>query len=228
MSPDAGAIPGMGHGRTSASGRRHGWRWIPSAAALCVAIAVAVLAANAKSLDGRSGFVQAHGIRADGTVRAVVTDPHCSFYDGECIPTTRVRVELTSTVMRHRTTTVYLSHGSQLTVGSRATVLLDPHQVTYAELPGSPYHGGGGWLLLAIVAVVALILAGALSPYGTRFVRRRKSTVLLPGNALQGPQDEWRPAADATAEEVGSAGPKVGFDGRPLPRPPFEGFGPGI
>jgi hypothetical protein len=38
----------------------------------------------------------------------------------------------------------------------------------------------------------------------------------------------WPHAPDATEEEVGNAGPKVGFDGKPLPLSPFGdagGFG---
>jgi hypothetical protein len=41
------------------------------------------------------------------------------------------------------------------------------------------------------------------------------------------PHIEIQPAPDATVEEVGSAPAKIGFDGRPLPKPAFEhaGFG---
>ncbi len=37
------------------------------------------------------------------------------------------------------------------------------------------------------------------------------------------PYIEIQPAPDASIEEVGNAPPKIGFDGRPLPKPAFEG-----
>jgi hypothetical protein len=41
------------------------------------------------------------------------------------------------------------------------------------------------------------------------------------------PHIEIQPAPDATIEEVGNAPPRIGFDGKPLPKPGFEhaGFG---
>ena len=52
---------------------------------------------------------------------------------------------------------------------------------------------------------------------------------LRPPTGLPTPADlpqthvEIQRAPDATVEEVGSAPPKIGFDGKPLPKPMFEG-----
>jgi hypothetical protein len=210
--------------------RGAGWRAVPCFVALCVAIVLAILAADAQSPDGRSSLVQAHGVRVPATVRAVSRDTHCSFFDGHCIPTTQIQVRLTLAVNGVGTTTVHFPGASHVRVGSRISVLVDPKDASYAELPRAPYRAAGGWIVLAAISALCAAIALALSPPLARALgrSRRRSAALAPEGVPAVTHDQWQAAPDATAEEVGSAGPKVGMDGRPLPRPPFEGFGPGI
>ncbi|HTX30235.1 MAG TPA: hypothetical protein VMD09_02565 [Solirubrobacteraceae bacterium] len=39
------------------------------------------------------------------------------------------------------------------------TVLVDPHQPTYAEFPGHRYRGAGGWIMFAVAAAFVALLA---------------------------------------------------------------------
>jgi hypothetical protein len=65
-----------------------------------------------------------------------------------------------------------------------------------------------------------------------RLIRKRGRRVTTAAEATVddrvSPDQQWPHAPDATEEEVGSAGPKLGFDGKPLPPSPFGdgGFGP--
>jgi hypothetical protein len=57
------------------------------------------------------------------------------------------------------TTTVSYPNRTHLAAGDSATVLVDPQQLGYAELPGHPNTTAGQWALGFALAVVFALLA---------------------------------------------------------------------
>ena len=156
------------HGPGRARRRRRG-RFAPLAITLFfllesgAAIGFVVLAISSHAADARSDDVQHHGIRTSGTVRLVKSNQICNpdprSVNLPCLSSANVRVALTSPKDGVGTTTVHESGASDLRAGDRISVLLDPRQPDYAELPGRPYRGPDGWLAVAFIAAFFLVLA---------------------------------------------------------------------
>jgi len=86
----------------------------------------------------RSSYTQAHGVRRD----ARVISEHTS--TGK-YPTSALAVRLSGPVNGHDTTTVHIQGAPTYSPGARVTVVVDPQDPGYAELPGAPYTSDGQW-----------------------------------------------------------------------------------
>lgn len=151
--------------------------------------AFVILTISSHSQDARSSFVQHHGTKAGGVVRSIdnrtICDPDPRGAH-TCFPSAGITVSLTAATDRVRTTTVHHAGPSHVHIGERISVLLDPRQPGYAELPGAPYRRAGGWILVSLIAalfaalacVEARSLARALAL--RRRHRRRSPTSLRP------------------------------------------------
>jgi hypothetical protein len=167
--PEAQALDAA-HAARRARLRRHRHRFSPTTmAAFCVfttsvTVALVALGVRAQSLDSRSGFVQSHGIRSRGTVLAVHNHQYCQALAGgagksACIPRADIQVKLSAPVAGVRTTVAYYPYLSFLRRGQVVTVLVDPREPGYAELPGHRDRGAGGWIIFAAAAAVVALLA---------------------------------------------------------------------
>jgi hypothetical protein len=89
-------------------------------------------------------------------------------------------------------------------------------------------------ILIVIVGAVVFELAIVLLHRRSRrsrpaqLLRKRGADKLTSGDETACASHHQCRSRDMTVEEVGSAGPKLGFDGKPLRRLHFEGSGPGI
>lgn len=106
----------------------------------------------------RSSYTQAHGVRTAGTVVSAVNTSVCSARGG-CSYTASIVVLLSSPVRGTTTTTVSYPDRTQLARGDAVTVLVDPQQLGYAELPGHPNTTAAQWALGFALAVVFALLA---------------------------------------------------------------------
>jgi hypothetical protein len=150
--------------------RRHRHRFSPGVmASFCAfttitAIAVTGMAIDSQSLDSRSAFVQSQGMRMTGIVEAVHNHQYCQAIAGgagrsACIPRADIQVKLPVPIHGVPTTVAYYPYLSFLRRGQRVSVLVDPRQPGYAELPGHRYRGAGGWLIFAVIAALLALLA---------------------------------------------------------------------
>lgn len=148
--------------------RRHThWTQRIAPVLLLVALGIATIvvvpgAYSAYSAIGQSGRVQDHGIRAAGLVVSVSNTERRYIDVGYTYGLrtwvwyrARITVELRSD---DETTTVYAPMASPLRVGAQVTVLVDPNDPNYAEFPGQPLEHGGGWILVAILAGLLILL----------------------------------------------------------------------
>jgi len=122
--------------------------------------------------DGmRSSYTQAHGISR--AARVISEDVGT----GKA-PTSAATVQLSEPVNGHDMTTVYIQGAPAYSPGTTITVVVDPQDPGYAELPNAPYTSSAEWVLpLGIGLAVLLIIPFCL---GVRFLvllRSRRRTL---------------------------------------------------
>lgn len=132
------------------------------------------------SYDDRSAYVQAHGLSRSAVVDRVrniaTTNKGVTRY------TATLSVTVKSLSGSNRNAVVYSPERAQVKPGSTITVLLDPQQPAYAELPG--YPDNHGWILSVILSLGAVGL-GVLAVYFwlgfIATIRRQPIWSLVPG-----------------------------------------------
>lgn len=99
----------------------------------------------------RSAYVQSHGLPASARVVAVEEHEHCG--RGGCTHTADIDVVLAGGARAD----IHFPASSSLSSGAHVSVLLDPRDRSYGELPGYPYKTRSQWLLaLAFTAFIGL------------------------------------------------------------------------
>lgn len=130
---------------------------------------------NLSAID-RSAYVQAHGLRRAAVVEAVQN--FSTTYRGTTSYTATINVTVRSPAGGDRNAVVYVPAQDQAEPaepGSTITVLLDPQQQAYAELPGQPNQGGGPWgplLFFAIATLFAVLAVPFWLGFFATFLRR--------------------------------------------------------
>lgn len=161
------AAPRYRPARHTPHSRRLSWIWMAVLAAI-----FGVVTGVGFSGWSQSNDTQHHGIAAIGTVTNVVKVHHTTRSGG--YSTYNLDVHLSPAVQGRSTTTVHTPDGHPpASDGQQISVLLDPHNPGYAELPGQPVHD----LSLAIAGIVLLSIIVAIA--GWRLVRgliRRRAT----------------------------------------------------
>ena len=114
-----------------------------------VAVGTAIIVAASVPAYGnaaRSSYTQAHGVRrvAEVMIQNAGTEDYPSRGGGR-VPTSTAAVWLSEPVNGHDTTTVHV-HGAPLYPDASVTVLVDPQDPGYAELPGAPFTTIASWL----------------------------------------------------------------------------------
>jgi hypothetical protein len=122
------------------------------------AVALAIGAIVSVNQAARSSYVQAHGIKAVATVVWVYNTQHCNMNDTSCYYTSQIDVTLHPPVDGVSSTTVNAPFESALNPGDVTPVLVDPHDLGYAEFPGSPYVTASQWILLGAIGVVIALV----------------------------------------------------------------------
>ena len=89
----------------------------------------------------RSSYTQAHGVRQAARVISERSSPG----DNPKHPTSALVVRLSRPVTGHDTTTVHIQGAPTYSPGTLVTVVVDPQDPGYAELPGAPYTTSGSW-----------------------------------------------------------------------------------
>lgn len=139
--------------------------------AIAASVFLAVNAVQLHSQASRSGYVQAHGLPRSATVGRVQNIRHAS--KSSTVYTAQIEVTLNTPVAAQTGTTVYVPRSVRYIPGQAITVLVDPAQPAYAELPGQPYILPTQWIWIAVFAVAWAGIAYLSITEALRMIRRR-------------------------------------------------------
>jgi len=134
-------------------------------------------AVSAYRAQQQSDRVQSHGVRTNGYVRAIHNDTHSYLSGGRWGGFRRSswsRSMITVQLPQNADTTVYSPQRSTLSAGAQITVLLDPDDPSYAELPGQPLERGNGWVVVVIMAAMVVAADIVIVALLIRAVTRRR------------------------------------------------------
>lgn len=121
----------------------------------------------------RSSFTQAHGVRLGATVTEVDNGVHC--HRSVCSTDATIRVDLRRPVAGKSESTVSVPHAVSYGDYQPITVLVDPKDPGYAELPGLPDASYLSMIGPSLFALFFFLLGGWLVHRTARdFLRRRR------------------------------------------------------
>jgi hypothetical protein len=123
-------------------------------------LAIALLAGAVVNVSNaaRSSYTQNHGVSVSGTVISADNSTVCSARGG-CSYSATILVRLSRPVGGVSVTTAHYPDSTDLVSGEPVTVLVDPKQPDYAELPGHAYTTAIQWILGFALALVMGLLA---------------------------------------------------------------------
>jgi hypothetical protein len=122
-----------------------------------VAIALAVGTILYHSQSDRSSLVQHHGVRATAIVFLVANHVGCT--RRICNDTAAILARYSPPLEGSVGTIVHYPAASRLVPGDHITVLADPNDPGYAELPGAAFERPDSWVILGIVTILFASLA---------------------------------------------------------------------
>ena len=99
----------------------------------------------------RTAYTKAHGVRR--AARVISEDTSTGRH-----PTSTVAVRLIRPVNGHDTTTVHIKGAPTYSPGAPVTVVVDPQDPGYAELPGAPYTSSAQWELPLIIGLADILV----------------------------------------------------------------------
>ena len=186
-------MPGQFHAGGSIAGTVRGRRLSGRAAGLVAVLVVLfigvvflIFSFALRSQAARSSFVQAHGVRRQAVILSVDNIAHQSTTTNgygssrhtvtSTTYTAEVLVRLADPVGGQPRTTVHVSRYETGGPGDTLTVLVDPSEPSYAELPGSPSTPAvlpTIFLVVGAALAVAALAGSALIARSWRRARRR-------------------------------------------------------
>ena len=136
---------------------------------------------------GHSSSVQSHGIRATGSVVLIAST---AIWHGSGTQTAAVTVALHSPAsLQAIDTTVHLPSQHDYQYGQTVTVLVDPSDPGYAELPGEPDATIGAITVPVLSIIISVIVGGFL----LRSALRRRRLERAWEEAANARERDWSP-----------------------------------
>ena len=132
--------------------------------------AVATVVAHAAAVQ--SSYVQSHGVRDTATVVSEDDIAHTSKHSTTY--TSLVTVQLQQPVNGTTSSVVHVPYAASDFAGYKMTVLVDPRDPGYSELPGSANTTNASWIEMLVFAVVVLVIAVLLTRRTIRLFAQRR------------------------------------------------------
>ncbi|HXL94849.1 MAG TPA: DUF3592 domain-containing protein [Streptosporangiaceae bacterium] len=171
----AGRLQLVGQG--SGSGRRglHAPGAVAFQALLFLGITIFLIVSTLQSYSGaqQSSYTQAHGVSETAVADNVQVITNRGSH-GSVSYTSDITVTVQHPIVGNGSATVYSQGGTSVTQGSTLTVLVDPRQPSYAEIPGSPYDTTSGWIVSLLFTIVFGIVAGLISRRAVLMILRHR------------------------------------------------------
>jgi len=144
-------------------------------ALLFVGVTIFLLVATLNAYSGaqRSSYTQAHGVSQSAVADNVQIITNRNSH-GHVSYTSDITVTIRHPAVGDGTATVYIQGETPIMEGSTFTVLVDPRQPSYAEIPGSPYDTTSDWIAGLLVTIVVGILAGLVSRRAVLMILRHR------------------------------------------------------
>ena len=102
----------------------------------------------------QSSYTQADGVRQAARVISERTSPG----DDPKHPTSALVVRLSRPVNGHDTTTVHIQDAPTYSPGAPVTVVVDPQDPGYAELPGAPYTTSAQFWIFLVIGLACILV----------------------------------------------------------------------
>ncbi len=118
---------------------------------LGLGIVLIVVSVSEHADAARTSYTQAHGVRR--AARVISEDTSTGKH-----PTSAVAVRLSEPVHGHDTTTVHIQGAPAYSPGAPVTVVVDPQDPAYAELPGAPYTSPGQWEIPLVIGLADIVI----------------------------------------------------------------------
>ena len=141
---------------------------------LFIAVIFLILSFALRSSAALSSFVQAHGVRREAVILNVDNIAQKNGSGSVKTYVAEVLVRLADPVDGQTQTTVHVPNRETEGPGGTLTVLVDPDDPGYAELPGSPYTPGVLVTILLAVGAFLIVVAAAGSALIARSRRRSR------------------------------------------------------
>jgi len=138
-----------------------------------VTIFLLIATLNAYSGAQRSSYTQAHGVSESAVADNVQLITNRNSH-GHVSYTSDITVTIQHPAVGDGTATVYIQGATPIMQGSTFTVLVDPRQPSYAEIPGAPYDTTSDWIAGLLVTVVVGIVAGLISRRAVLMILRHR------------------------------------------------------
>lgn len=135
---------------------------------------------HVRAEGARSSYTQAHGASRQAsilTVRNIQHQSHSQHGGTHTWYTAQMSVSLNEPVGGLSQTTVQVPHSVSYESGQTVTVLVDPREPGYAELPGVPDVTAGDWYGMLAGAAVCTLLACFLGWQAIKKVRARRQAL---------------------------------------------------
>ena len=141
---------------------------------MCLVCAILVIGAVAShAAAAQSSYVQAHGVRDSATV--VSEDDIAHTNKNSTTYTSLVTVQLQQPVNGTTSSVVHVPYAAGDFAGDKITVLVDPGNPGYSELPGSAATTAGAWIEMLVFAALTLVIAVLSTRRTIRLFRQRRT-----------------------------------------------------
>jgi hypothetical protein len=136
-----------------------------SASVLALFFTIATVICLFSTLQGhtyadRSAYTQAHGVTESAIADNVQNIAHHS--KNSTTYTNQIAITVQHPSIGNGNATVYGQGTTSVQSGDTITVLVDPRQPGYAEIPGSPYYTASGWIIGLIVTIILAAITAYL------------------------------------------------------------------
>jgi hypothetical protein len=146
-----------------------------------MAIVFTVGAVERHAARSRSSYTQAHGVPIAATVRHTANAQSCGRYS--CSTSSTITAALNTPVAGTTITYVHTPTAQDAPAGSPLLVFVDPHEPTYAEIPGEQAHGLLDWIVWSVLGFVIDLAALLMLQAVLNRLRRRRRSKRAPGTA---------------------------------------------
>lgn len=145
-----------------------------------MAVVFLIISFHVRSEGARSSYTQAHGASRQAgilTVQNIQHQSHSQHGGTSTWYTAELTVSLNQPVRGLSQTTVQVPHAVSYSAGETVTVLVDPAEPGYAELPGVPDVTAKDWWGSIAGAVITALIACLLYWQAIKKIRARRQAI---------------------------------------------------